>query len=46
MRALIRILAVAGLLWFTAPPLQAQSVTATLVGTVTDQWARLCLLQP
>src|SRR6266581_661814 len=38
MRGLVRILAVAGLLWFrTAPSLQGQSVTATLVGTVTDQ---------
>jgi len=37
MRALVRILAVAGLLWLTAPSLQPQSVTATLVGTVTDQ---------
>ena len=38
MRGLVRILAVGGLLWFrTAPSLQAQSVTATLVGTVTDQ---------
>src|SRR5262245_24695732 len=38
MRCLIGILAVAGLVFFrTHPSLQAQSVTATLVGTVTDQ---------
>src|SRR5437773_12063830 len=38
MRGLVRILAVAGCLWFwTASSLQAHSVTATLVGTVTDQ---------
>ena len=38
MRSLVRILALAGLLCFgTAITLQAQSVTATLVGTVTDQ---------
>src|SRR5438552_17653463 len=37
MRGLVGILAVAGLLLLTAPSLQAQSVTATLVGTVTDQ---------
>src|SRR5947207_2081658 len=38
MRGLLRILALSGLLCFrTTPSLQAQSVTATLVGTVTDQ---------
>src|SRR5690349_3962428 len=39
MRGLIRILPVAVLLWVrgAAPLIQAQSVTATLVGTVTDQ---------
>src|SRR4051812_20727003 len=38
MRSLVRILPVAVLLCFSAAlPLRAQSVTATLVGTVTDQ---------
>src|SRR3954468_23397760 len=38
MRALVRILAIAGLFWLgTGVLLLAQSVTATLVGTITDQ---------